>query len=210
MSSETRWKTLTLAFAALFLLSAIWGYTRIPSGSVVVPEEEYTSLKNSIASLQKENDKLKIELAQLKREIEQIRKEKGKTIGDFIYTGEELCASDGKPVVYFFGTSWCPHCRWEKPIIKQVAGEFSNSIVFRFYELDLQSAPKEDMTVFQKFSPNGAVPTLVLGCRYYRVGSGEKFGEEAEMEALRALLCKITQGGADICNRYAGIVAGIP
>jgi|GEM_PF-1664975 thiol-disulfide isomerase/thioredoxin len=210
MPSEAKWKSLALAFAVLFLLSAIWGYARVPSGSMVVPEEEYTILKSSISALQKENDKLKIELAQIKKELEQVRKEKGKTVGDFTYTGEELCTSDGKPVVYFFGTSWCPHCRWEKPIIKQVASEFSNSIDFRFYELDLQSAPEEDMKVFRKFSPNGAVPTLVFGCSYYRVGSGENFGEEAEAEALRALLCKITQSKAEVCKKYAGIIAGIP
>ena len=210
MSRVAEWRTLALVFAALLLLSVIWGYQRVPSGYVVVPGEEYRSLKSSVSSLQKENDRLKIEVAQIKKELEQAKKESGKTVGGFIYTDEGLCTRDGKPVVYFFGTSWCPHCRWEKPIIRQVAAEFSGSIDFRFYELDLGSAPQEDMKVFHKFSPNGAVPTIVLGCRYYRVGSGERYGKEAEAEALRALLCRITGGRAEACQRYAGIIAGIP
>jgi thiol-disulfide isomerase/thioredoxin len=177
---------------------------------VVVPEQEYTSLKSSVSEIKKENDRLKIELAQIKRELEQVMGERRRTVGNFVYTGEELCTSGEKPIVYFFGTSWCPHCRWEKPIIKQVADEFADSIDFRFYELDLQSAPEEDMRVFRRFSQNGAVPTLVFGCRYYRIGSGESFGEDAEKEALRALMCKITGGRAEACGKYAGIVAGIP
>ncbi len=210
MSSAERWKPLALTLAAMLLFTALWGYERLPSGYEAVPKAEYLSLKSSVADLQKENDRLKIELSQIKKELEQLREEKRRTVGGFTYTGEELCTSDGKPVIYFFGTSWCPHCRWEKPIIKQVATEFADSIEFRFYEVDLQKPPQEDMQVFRKYSPSGAVPTLVFGCRYYRVGSGEDYGEEAEAEALRALLCKLTQSRSGECGKYAAIVEGIP
>ena len=209
MPSESQWRLLALVFATLFLISALWGYMRVPGGSVVVPENELTGLKSSVMNLKNENDKLKIEIAQIKKELEQVRKERVITVGNFIYTGEELCTSDGKPVVYFFGTTTCPHCRWEKPIIRQVAGEFSGSIDFRFYEMDIKRPPEEDMRVFGRYS-GGPVPTLVFGCRYYRIGSGEGFGEAAEAEALRALLCKITGGKAELCSRYRGITAGIP
>ncbi len=207
MSSEvTKWKTAALIFGVLLVVSAVWGYLRLPANYVAVPQQEYSEIKSSIASLEQENLRLRAEVAQLKKEMESLR---GKTVGDFVLTGEELCSSDGRPIVYFFGTSWCPHCRWEKPVVKKVAQEFGDSIDFRLYELDLKLAPEEDMKLFRKFSPDGAVPTLVVGCRYYRVGSGERFGEEGEAEVLRALICRLLQD-SEKCARYSGIVAAIP
>ncbi|NOZ58975.1 MAG: hypothetical protein GXO66_05300 [Euryarchaeota archaeon] len=205
-SQEAKWRSAALLLGVLLVASLAWGYSRLPGGYVAVPQEEYQELKSSVASLEQENLRLREEVRQIRAEVEKLR---GKTVGDFIFTGEEVCASDGRPVVYFFGTSWCPHCRWEKPIIKKVAGEFADSIDFRFYELDLKLAPEEDMKVFRKFSPDGAVPTIVFGCRYYRVGSGERFGEEGEEEVLRTLMCRLVPE-SEQCARYSGIVAAIP
>jgi len=40
------------------------------------------------------------------------------TIGSFIVTGDDLCTNaDGKPIIYFFGSSSCPHCHWVQPVI---------------------------------------------------------------------------------------------
>ncbi len=120
---------------------------------------------------------------------------KGKTVGNFNVSDDEICREEGKPLVYFFGSESCPHCSWEHPIIQGVAEKFGEEIAFHD---NMES--NEDMDVFQKYS-TGGVPTLVAGCRYYRVGSGEQEGKEAEIENLTALFCKLTdKKPADVCS----------
>jgi len=89
-----------------------------------------------------------------------------KTLGDFLVTDKEICSKDGKPLVYFFGSTTCPHCQWEKPVMEKVAQKFSKEIDFH-EDIDSQT----DMDVFQKYSDinPGYVPFLVLGCKYARV-----------------------------------------
>ena len=37
------------------------------------------------------------------------------TIQTFQETGDALCTDEqGKPIIRFFATSWCPHCKWIK------------------------------------------------------------------------------------------------
>lgn len=112
-----------------------------------------------------------------------------KTLGDFLITNEEVCKKDGKPIVYFFGSTSCPHCVWQKPVMKKVVEKFGKEIEYH-ENIDSQT----DSDVFAKYSNvnPGYVPFLVLGCKYARVGSGETTGEEKEMEALTAILCKLT------------------
>ncbi|TSC53643.1 MAG: hypothetical protein LiPW16_341 [Microgenomates group bacterium LiPW_16] len=111
------------------------------------------------------------------------------TIGNFQITKDEICQENGKPIVYLFGSESCPHCRWEKPIFEKVVAKFTDKIVVH-NNIDKQA----DMEVFQKYSSinQGAIPFLVLGCRYVRVGSGEVAGEIEEEKNLTALICKLT------------------
>jgi len=118
-------------------------------------------------------------------------------IGNFLVTEKEICVQEGKPSVYFFGSSSCPHCMWEKPIIEKVAKEFAGKIDFH-ENIDNQT----NMDVFQKYSNinPGYVPFLVFGCKYARVGSGESLGKDEaeskklEEETLTVILCKLTEG----------------
>ncbi|MEM7817805.1 MAG: thioredoxin family protein, partial [Candidatus Aenigmatarchaeota archaeon] len=73
----------------------------------------------------------------------------------------------GKPLVYFFGTTWCPHCRWERPIFMNATGKFgswhgadgdlsravftSDYLVVRAYEIDKAQPPEADLRAFQHF-----------------------------------------------------------
>ena len=123
-----------------------------------------------------------------------------KTIASFTKTGDEACTEDGKPLVYFFGSESCPHCQWEKPIINSVAGAFGDEISYRF-NMD----NNRDMDVFSKYS-SGGVPTLVLGCKYKRVGSGESIGKQSEEVALTALICDLTNGQpTSVCDEVKEI-----
>ena len=130
-------------------------------------------------------------------EIKPAAVETGLTIGNFSVGEEEICKEDNKPLVYFFGSSGCPHCKWEHPIVEEVMGKFEGLVSFH-NNMD----ENKEMDVFQKYS-TGGIPTLVLGCRYYRVGSGEAAGKEDETKNLTALVCKLTN------NQPAAVCSGI-
>jgi thiol-disulfide isomerase/thioredoxin len=98
----------------------------------------------------------------------------------------EVCTENGKPIVYFFGSASCPHCVWEKPILKSVVDEFGDAIS---YHENIDS--ETDYDVFSKYS-TGSVPTLVIGCKYFRIGSGESAGEESEKASLKKIICLAT------------------
>lgn len=132
----------------------------------------------------------------------QERREMALTIGNFSVSGDEVCLEEGKPIIYFFGSKSCPHCRWEHPIFEGVAKIFEDYVSFH-NNMDSQAA---DSDVFSKYSPGG-IPTIVLGCRYYRVGSGEQLGAEKELEVLTALICKLTESQpADTCSKVQTLI----
>jgi len=110
------------------------------------------------------------------------------TIGSF-YIDEKsgICKEDGKPIVYFFGSQKCPHCMWEDPVIKNVTEKFKDQISFH-ENIDTDT----DKDTFIKYSPSGYIPLILIGCKYYRIGSGESIGEENEANVLTALICLIT------------------
>lgn len=108
--------------------------------------------------------------------------------------GAEICKENDKPIVYFFGSSTCPHCEWEKPLIQEVVGKFGDAISYH-ENIDSQN----DQDIFNEYS-TGGVPTVVIGCKYYRVGSGESGGEETEKQALTKFICDITGNQADVCK----------
>ncbi|MEA2076078.1 MAG: hypothetical protein U9O85_10190 [Euryarchaeota archaeon] len=117
------------------------------------------------------------------------------TIGSFLTRGDEICMEDGKPVIFFFGHTWCGHCVWEHPVIENVTSDFEGYISFHD-NMDSEA----DMEIFKRYS-TGSVPMIVLSCKYYRIGSGIQRGEEEEAKVLTALICNLTEGRpADVCN----------
>lgn len=137
------------------------------------------------------------------------KREYPETIGNFLITKEDICQEEEKPIVYYFGSSRCPHCTWEHPIIKKVMEEFSDDLSFHDL-MDDQSG--KDMEVFQKYMDinQGAIPFLVFGCKYVRVGSGEELGEAEEERALTALACKLTEGKpSSVCEAVKDLVGQV-
>jgi len=108
----------------------------------------------------------------------------GETVdGGFIkLADQEVCKENDKPIIYYFGSHSCPHCVWEYPIIQEVAAKFGDKISFRDNMNEIK-----DKEIFSKYS-DGGVPVIVLGCRYYRLGSGEQIGKDKEIEALTKLI----------------------
>lgn len=139
------------------------------------------------------------EMAEVQKEQEEKQAQKPKqetTIGNFVLSGDALCTENGKPIIYFFGNDRCGACKWEHPIIENVTSKFDGYISFHDNMNDLGS----DRVVFNKYSP-GSIPTLVMGCNYYRVGAGVAIGEDQEAKVLTALICKLTGNKPEeVCN----------
>jgi len=110
------------------------------------------------------------------------------TIGNFIVDEKiDICKEDGKPIVYFFGSQRCTQCMWEDPIIKNVTDKFKDQVSFH-ENIDTET----DKEVILKYSPRGYIPLIVIGCKYYRIGSGEEFGVDNENKILTSLMCLAT------------------
>jgi thiol-disulfide isomerase/thioredoxin len=108
----------------------------------------------------------------------------------------DVCNDEnGKPIVYFFGSESCPHCEWQKPIMDEVSSLFGDNIN---YHENFDGTTEAD--VLLKYG-NGAVPALIIGCKYYRIGSGEASTVEADTQAIKDVICRATGGiPASICE----------
>ena len=126
------------------------------------------------------------------------------TIGSFSVSTDTVCKENEKPAIYFFGSTTCPHCAWEHPIMEKIVKKFEGLISFH-NNMDSNS----DADIFKKYS-TGGVPTLVLGCKYYRVGSGEGEGEELESKNLTAIICKLTGNQpSETCDSVKDLISQI-
>ena len=134
-------------------------------------------------------------------EAEPVAVEQGTTIGDFSVSNDEVCKENDKPIIYFFGSKGCPHCQWEHPVVEEVMAKFEGYVAFH-NNMDSDA----DEEIFSKYS-TGGIPTLVFGCKYYRVGSGEKEGKEEEIKNLTAIVCKLTGNQPEeVCSQVQDLV----
>jgi len=122
--------------------------------------------------------------------------------GTFADSGYALELEDGKPVIYLFTTTWCPHCTWVKETFDSVVSEYvaEGKIVAHHWELDTgddtltdeieSEVPAEQKEAYAKFNPRGSIPTFVFGGRYYRVGNGYEQQDDlvAEAQEFRDLI----------------------
>lgn len=136
------------------------------------------------------------------------------TLGRFSITNDEICQKDGKPSVYYFGYSGCPHCVWNHPILETVVKKFSAEIVFYDGMDRLDKLTTEESKIFSQYQEfhGGAVPFFVLGCKYIRVGSGENAketdgGKVSEENNLTAIICKLTNGQPEkVCSSVKDLI----
>jgi len=94
----------------------------------------------------------------------------------------DVCTENGKPIVYFFGSTSCPHCVWEKPVIGNTTALFASEI--SYHE---NMGTQTDLEVFQRYATynRGSVPFIVIGCQFIRLGSGESMAaDEATIKEL--------------------------
>jgi len=101
------------------------------------------------------------------------------------------CLIDGKPIIRYFSTSWCPHCKYIDPIFNAVMQEYNGKIIARHYVVDLNLPSDIEMAEFRKFSPNGNIPAFSFGCQYYKIGnsySETKESIDAEKTEFRRVI----------------------
>jgi thiol-disulfide isomerase/thioredoxin len=119
------------------------------------------------------------------------------TVGNFIVSDEPVCTEDGKAIIYFFGNDDCEFCKWEHPILENVTSKFAGYISFHDNMNDLD----QDSEILDTYSPDKSIPTIVVGCKYYRVGAGVTIGEGQEEKVLTALICSLTHNKPeDVCS----------
>lgn len=137
----------------------------------------------------------------------------GETVGGFTELSEKVCSTDGKPNIYFFGVSWCPHCNWAKPAVKSIESKFKGYISPHFwYEMDKDTPTQEDQLVYQKYNPRGSIPTFVFGCKYVRIGTKNEPEDDIQKEEdeLTAIVCSLTDNQPkDVCNQVSDLVSQI-
>jgi len=83
----------------------------------------------------------------------------------------DLCVENGKPLIRYYSTTWCPHCKYINPIIDSVMLDYKDKVVYRHYELDINAPTGDDLDEFKNVSPNGSIPAFSFGCIYYRIGN---------------------------------------
>jgi thiol-disulfide isomerase/thioredoxin len=116
------------------------------------------------------------------------------TFETFTEYDSDICEEDGKPMVFLFSTTWCPHCSWIKDTFDNWAKDNSDKIAAYHWEVDINDntltskeeseVPAEHTEIFEKYNPGGSIPTFVFGCKYARVGNGyeaeDDLGKEKE------------------------------
>ena len=100
-----------------------------------------------------------------------------------------------------YSGSQCTSCKWVKETFEGIAKEYLDLEKVTVYHWELDTAdnkltaetetavPRSEIELFQKYNPEGFVPTFVFGCKYFRVGNGYEVendlaAEEAEFKAV--------------------------
>ena len=125
--------------------------------------------------------------------------------GTFLEVSEPVCIEDGKPVIYMFSTSWCSHCAWARqPFADAVKTYVARGKILAYeWELDTYdntltaaketSIPADATALYDKYNPQGSIPTFIFGCKYFRIGTGnERTGDKnAETQEFKQLIDKL-------------------
>jgi thiol-disulfide isomerase/thioredoxin len=119
--------------------------------------------------------------------------------------GKEVCTEDGKPIVYLFSTTWCPHCEWISDTFDTFAKKAMDEgkIMAYHWEIDINDntlteeveteVPEDAMAIYREANPRGSIPTFVFGCKYYRIGNGYESQNDlaAELNDFETIMGKI-------------------
>ena len=128
----------------------------------------------------------------------------------FYDTGDEILKDQsGRPYVILFSTTWCSHCQWISETFDSLANEeFASQINLQHWHLDTgdntltpliteTEIPGSIKSIFDKYNPEGSIPTFVFGGKYVRVGTGYETQDDlaAELEDFKLIIGKLLEEG---------------
>jgi hypothetical protein len=132
----------------------------------------------------------------------------GTAFPTFKSTGIEICTNGkGRPLIYLFSSSTCPHCQWGGGVYDFIVKYYAASGLIEAHHYDIISGddllteeietaiPADMLELYHRGSPNDLVPYYGFGCEYDRVGNGfEKENDlEAEGEEMRRVIEDLVQ-----------------
>ena len=181
IKKDALWRTATIIFAVLFVISLTTCVFGNCTGQVVNEDD---------AGSDSGGETLEQTLVD------------GSTFYD---SGDDICTDDdGKPYVILFSTTWCPHCTWIKDTFDGLVDEdFASQVNIQHWELDIgdntitsnveTSVPADLNAFYQTYNPRGSIPTFVFGCKYYRVGNGYESQNDldAELDDFKTIINKL-------------------
>jgi|GEM_PF-1399119 len=117
-----------------------------------------------------------------------------------------VCAKGQWVIVRMYSNSTCKECVWVREIFDEVVKEWEEKGRIHPIRWDVdtgdnnytteveESIPASDRKLFRMYSPEMEIPTFILGCKYYRVGSGyyeilDRASEKRDLEdAIREIV----------------------
>lgn len=127
--------------------------------------------------------------------------------GAFTNSERDLCKTeDGRLIVHYFGMRGCQHCEFLKEPFRTASGIFANKSLIEVHDWgELNESTKltpEDAAIFDNFSNGHSVPTIVIGCRYYRIGAPFehcRIGAKLEIKSITSAICNALPEGEPAC-----------
>ncbi len=126
------------------------------------------------------------------------------TVGGFSVSEDPVCEDNGKPIIYMFGSSGCPHCTWLHPVFDNIKQNFGDLISVH----DNMDESEADREVYNKYG-TGYIPMTVIGCKYYRTGTNNERTDDIKLEEdeITALICTLTDNQpTDVCNEVKNLI----
>lgn len=113
------------------------------------------------------------------------------TYGSFVELDGDTCETGGKPEVYMFSATWCPHCQWIEESFISWAEKRDDLSIYK-YEIDTgddvltpeaeSSIPAQHLNLFRQANPQQSVPTYIIGCKYTRIGNANEATNNLDAE----------------------------
>jgi thiol-disulfide isomerase/thioredoxin len=119
----------------------------------------------------------------------------------------EICTQNGKPIIRMYSTTWCQHCKWIRPTVKELFEYYTSTgdITAHIWEIDIgddyltfpveAKVPETEMAIYNQFNPKGTIPTYVFGCKYYRIGNAfeQQNDLDSEVKDMQRVMKKLIE-----------------
>lgn len=132
------------------------------------------------------------------------RRDSGCPFPTFKETGNAPCADDsGRPLIFLFSASSCPHCQWVGGVFDLIAGEYAGQGLVAAHHYDIETGddllteavetriPALHLSIGKRGDPDGYLPYFNFGCVYDRIGTG--YEEQNDLAAEAEEMCRVIE-----------------